>query len=33
MSNVIFQIDGGIGKSIMATAVLKAIKNNIKRQT
>ena len=24
--NIIFQIDGGLGKSIMATAVLKAIK-------
>ena len=24
--NVIFSIDGGLGKSIMATAVLKAIK-------
>lgn len=26
--NVIFQIDGGLGKSIMATAVLKAIKKH-----
>ena len=31
MSNVIFQIDGGIGKSIMATAVLKAIKKQYKK--
>jgi ADP-heptose:LPS heptosyltransferase len=31
MSNVIFQIDGGIGKSIMATAVLKAIKKKYKK--
>jgi hypothetical protein len=27
MQNIIFQIDGGIGKSIMATAVCEAIKN------
>jgi ADP-heptose:LPS heptosyltransferase len=31
MSNVIFQIDGGIGKSIMATAVLKAIRKQYKK--
>jgi ADP-heptose:LPS heptosyltransferase len=31
MSNVIFQIDGGLGKSIMATAVLKAIKRQYKK--
>lgn len=29
--NVIFQIDGGIGKSIMATAVLKCIKQQYKK--
>jgi ADP-heptose:LPS heptosyltransferase len=29
--NVIFQIDGGLGKSIMATAVLKAIKKQYKK--
>jgi ADP-heptose:LPS heptosyltransferase len=29
--NVIFQIDGGLGKSIMATAVLKAIKRQYKK--
>ena len=26
IQNVIFQIDGGLGKSIMATAILKVIK-------
>lgn len=31
MSNVIFQIDGGLGKSIMATAVLKAIRKQYKK--
>jgi ADP-heptose:LPS heptosyltransferase len=31
MSNVIFQIDGGLGKSIMATAVLKAIRKEYKK--
>jgi len=30
-NNVIFQIDGGLGKSIMATAVLKAIKKEYKK--
>jgi hypothetical protein len=29
---VIFQVDGGLGKSIMATAILKAIKKNTKKQ-
>lgn len=29
--NVIFQIDGGLGKSIMATAVLKVIKKEFKK--
>lgn len=29
--NVIFKIDGGLGKSIMATAVLKAIKKQYKK--
>jgi len=29
--NVIFQIDGGLGKSVMATAVLKAIKKEYKK--
>ena len=29
--NLIFQIDGGIGKSIMATAVLKAIRKQYKK--
>ena len=29
--NVIFSIDGGLGKSIMATAVLKAIKKQYKK--
>ena len=28
--NIIFQIDGGLGKSIMATAVVKAIKSHYK---
>jgi ADP-heptose:LPS heptosyltransferase len=31
MSNIIFQIDGGLGKSIMATAVLKAIKKEYRK--
>lgn len=31
MNTVIFQIDGGLGKSIMATAVLKAIKKKYKK--
>jgi ADP-heptose:LPS heptosyltransferase len=31
MSTVIFQIDGGLGKSIVATAVLKAIKKQYKK--
>jgi ADP-heptose:LPS heptosyltransferase len=31
MSTVIFAIDGGLGKSIMATAVLKAIKKQYKK--
>lgn len=29
--NIIFSVDGGLGKSIMATAVLKAIKKQYKR--
>lgn len=29
--NIFFQIDGGLGKSIMATAIVKAIKNNYKK--
>lgn len=29
--NIIFSVDGGLGKSIMATAVLKAIKNQYKK--
>tara|TARA_X000001316_G_scaffold10163_1_gene3049 strand:- start:287 stop:1162 length:876 start_codon:yes stop_codon:yes gene_type:complete len=29
--NIIFQIDGGLGKSIMATAVIKAIKKKYKK--
>ena len=29
--NVIFSIDGGLGKSIMATAVLKVIKKEYKK--
>ena len=28
--NIIFQIEGGLGKSIMATAMVKAIKNRYK---
>ena len=28
--NIIFQIDGGLGKSIMATAMVKVIKNRYK---
>ena len=28
---IIFQIDGGLGKSIMATAVLKAIRKQYKK--
>jgi hypothetical protein len=31
IQNVIFQIDGGLGKSIMATAILKAIKKEYKK--
>lgn len=31
MSTIIFHVDGGIGKSIMATAVLKAIKKKYKK--
>ena len=31
MSTIIFQIDGGLGKSIIATAVLKAIKKKYKK--
>jgi ADP-heptose:LPS heptosyltransferase len=31
MSTVIFSVDGGLGKSIMATAVLKAIKKQYKK--
>lgn len=31
VQNVIFQIDGGLGKSIMATAILKAIKKEYKK--
>jgi ADP-heptose:LPS heptosyltransferase len=31
MNTIIFQIDGGIGKSIMATAVLKAIKKQYRK--
>lgn len=31
MQNIIFSIDGGLGKSIMATAVLKAIKKQYKK--
>jgi ADP-heptose:LPS heptosyltransferase len=31
MSTIIFQIDGGLGKSIVATAVLKAIKKQYKK--
>ena len=31
MNTVIFQVDGGLGKSIMATAVLKAIKKKYKK--
>jgi ADP-heptose:LPS heptosyltransferase len=31
VQNVIFQISGGLGKSIMATAVLKVIKNEYKK--
>lgn len=31
MSSIIFQIDGGLGKSIMATAVLKAIRKQYKK--
>lgn len=31
MSTVIFSVDGGLGKSIMATAVLKAIKKEYKK--
>jgi ADP-heptose:LPS heptosyltransferase len=31
VNNVIFQIDGGLGKSIMATAILKAIKKEYKK--
>jgi hypothetical protein len=30
-NNIIFQIDGGLGKSIMATAVLKVIKKEHKK--
>jgi len=30
-NNVIFQVDGGIGKSIMATAILKVIKKQYKK--
>jgi len=28
--NIIFQIEGGLGKSIMATAMVKVIKNHYK---
>jgi hypothetical protein len=31
--NIIFKIEGGIGKSIMATAVCEAIKNKRKKDT
>ena len=31
VNNVIFQIDGGLGKSIMATAILKVIKKEYKK--
>ena len=31
VQNVIFQIDGGLGKSIMATAILKVIKKEYKK--
>lgn len=31
MASIIFQIDGGLGKNIMATAVLKAIKNQYRK--
>lgn len=31
VQNVIFQIDGGLGKSIMATAILKVIKKEFKK--
>lgn len=31
MANIIFQVDGGLGKSIIATAVLKAIKNQYRK--
>jgi ADP-heptose:LPS heptosyltransferase len=31
MANIIFQVDGGLGKSIMATAVLKAIRKQYKK--
>lgn len=31
INNVIFQIDGGLGKSIMATAILKVIKKEYKK--
>jgi hypothetical protein len=31
VQNVVFQIDGGLGKSIMATAILKAIKKEYKK--
>ena len=30
--NIIFQVDGGLGKSIMATAVLKAIRKQYKKE-
>ena len=33
MSNIIFQIDGGIGKSVMATAVCEAIKKQYPKDT
>ena len=31
--NIIFQIEGGLGKSIMATAMVKVIKNHYKDST
>jgi ADP-heptose:LPS heptosyltransferase len=31
LQNLIFQVDGGLGKSIMATAVLKAIRKQYKK--
>ena len=31
VQNVIFMVDGGLGKSIMATAILKVIKKEYKK--